>query len=361
MRSSIPRYVLKCGLVILATFLLLFSPGSGKIREKKQKQKAPAAEKRYVPVEGKSGSVVREPAVAGGFYPADPAALDRQIEGFLKNVCEDKDRKLLDERPSIILVPHAGYIYSGQTAAYAFAALEKWTYDTVFLIGQPHRVTVYGASVYCGSGWRTPCGVVPVDTGLVKALVESSGLINDNAQPHRREHSLEVELPFLQKVLGDFSIVPMLVMGEPTVLDVITRSIIDTVSKHCGPDRSILYVISTDLSHYPKKTDAYTSDTAILRAFCSLDGMTLLKENIDILESGIPNLACTMCGLDAAYVGIRIANTIGADNAVVLHRGVSSDAGCEGATDDHVVGYAAVAVTGRINPPYDSGKMLSSR
>ncbi len=294
---------------------------------------------------------VREPAVSGSFYPDDLKELDAMIESFLKKAVEDPRRVKVDTPIHLILVPHAGYVFSGRTAAYAYAEIMGEPYDTVVLIGPPHRVAVTGASVYCGKGFRIPFGVIPVDTALAKAIVRSSDIVNDDEHPHIPEHSLEVQLPFLHKVLGTFSIVPILVMGEEKTLDRVAAAILEGIKETHTPEKRILFVISTDLSHFPNSNDALKCDSEIVKAFMTLDTGNLLKTNDEIMKWGIPNLACAMCGLDATYVGIKIANAIGADNAVLLHMSTSSDAGIPGASEERVVGYASVAVTSAHTTP----------
>ncbi len=290
-------------------------------------------------------SEVKEPAVSGTFYPSDPQVLEKMIEGFFLNVKKDKSIEEIHDPIAMILVPHAGYVYSGQTAAYAFNAIEGRDYESVILIGCPHRVAVSGASVYCGRGFRIPFGIISVDNKLAWAIVESSDLISDNEIPHIPEHSLEVELPFLKKVLGDFAIVPILVSGNREMLDRVARAILKAISETYGTSKSILFVISTDLSHYPKEDDALKCDSEILQAFCTLDGDELVKKNNEIMDRGTDNLFCTMCGLHAAYVGIKIANAINANRAYILNRSTSADAGVEGASSEKVVGYGSVVIT----------------
>jgi len=288
---------------------------------------------------------VREPAVSGSFYPDDPKELDAMIENFLKKAGEDPHRVKVDTPIHLILVPHAGYVFSGGTAAYAYIEITGEPYDTVVLIGPPHRVAVAGASVYCGKGFKIPFGVIPVDTELAQAIVRSSDIVNDDEYPHIPEHSIEVQLPFLHKILGIFSIVPILVMGEEKTLDRVAAAILEGIKDTHTPEKRILFVISTDLAHFPNYKDALKCDAEIVKAFMTLDAGNLLKTNDEIMKWGIPNLACAMCGLDAAYVGIKIANAIGADKAVLLHMSTSLDAGIPGGSEERVVGYASVAVT----------------
>ena len=286
---------------------------------------------------------VREPAVSGSFYPNDPQDLQALVHSLLHAAREDPGRTQIKDPVRMILVPHAGYVFSGRTQAYAYAELSRERYDTVLLIGSPHRVPVNGASVYCGDGFRMPWGIVPVDRELAEAIVRSSDLINGDELPHLLEHSLEVQLPFLNAVLESFSIVPILIMGDEKTLDEVADAVLRTVQE-ASPERKILYVISTDLSHFPKKGDAIRCDREMVDAFMSLDANRLLEKEYEIMKRGIPNLACTMCGIDAAYVGLKIAGAIGVRKAALLHMSVSSDAGIKGASEDRVVGYAAVAL-----------------
>ena len=293
---------------------------------------------------------VREPAVAGTFYPSEPEELEAAVDRYLMEAASDISLESPEEEILMILVPHAGYEFSGRTASCAFAHIKGKDYDTVILIGCPHRVPVHGASVYCGNGFRIPLGTVPVDRTLAKAMVESSDLITDDPSPHIPEHSLEVELPFLSRTLGDYSIVPILVSGDTQVLEIVAEAIVDAVRRTRGGTEGVLFLISSDLSHYPKEEDRRIVASEILEAFCSLDIQRLVSTNNDIMGRGIDELACTMCGLEAAYVGIRSANMTGGKGARILRTGSSTDAGIPGPSDDRVVGYGSVIVTGTAGP-----------
>lgn len=304
-------------------------------------------------------SGLRPPAVAGSFYPADPAQLRSTVDGFLSRARQSLPALPGGEQVVGILVPHAGYDFSGPCAAFAFAALPAarqgasanaapplaGQYDRVVLLGPPHTVAVNGAAVYCGPGFQTPLGAVPVDTALARAMVGSSPVMHDDPAAHAAEHSLEVELPFLQATLKDVRIVPILVMGDPSTLDAVARSIIDAVRSSKGGFSRTLFVISSDLAHYPDKADAQASNREILSAFCSLDPEKLIAADRLIMARKLPNLVCTMCGLDAAYVGLKIAREAGATEARLLDTRTSADAGIAGAGPDSVVGYGAVLLT----------------
>jgi AmmeMemoRadiSam system protein B len=204
---------------------------------------APAAE-RAAP---NPGGEPRPAAVAGAFYPGDPAALRRMVEAFVaegrKGAAPGGGRVLG------IAAPHAGYVYSGLTAGYAFAAVEGRSYDTVLLLGSPHTTPVRGAAVFCGPGFETPLGVAEVDVDLAKAVVSASPLAQDLRAPHAREHSLEVHLPFLTVALGSYRFVPILIMGDREILDPTADAIYDALISMYGADVRPLVVVSTDLAH----------------------------------------------------------------------------------------------------------------
>lgn len=288
---------------------------------------------------------VRTPAVAGSFYPADPGELRQSVERLLEEAEESSgDPSLGTGYVCEILVPHAGFVFSGKTAAFAYQELRGRVYDTVILLGSPHRMAVHGAAVYCSGVFETPLGHVPIDQSLAQTIVASSYLIEDDEQPHVPEHSLEVQLPFLQLVLDDFAVVPILVMGRRRTLEAVAQGIIEGLGAESQQHKRFLIVVSTDLSHYPHKDDAAKCDEEILSAYLSLDPQLLLRTSDSIMSREIPGLSCAMCGLDAAYVGMLIAQAYGARDATLVHRSLSSEAGIPGATARQVVGYGAVVI-----------------
>jgi len=195
---------------------------------------------------------VRKPAVAGAFYPDQPDQLVGQLHAFLNGV-----PPWTGPAPKALIVPHAGYVYSGPVAASAYARLlpARGTIRRVVLLGPSHKVAYRGIAASTDEAYQTPLGVIPVDRQLLQAALQSPGCgILDAA--HAQEHSLEVHLPFLQVLLGEFSLLP-LVVGEATAEQV--AMVLDSVWG--GPET--LIVISTDLSHYlpyeqAQKLDATT-------------------------------------------------------------------------------------------------------
>ena len=152
------------------------------------------------------GGVIRASAVAGVFYPADPGELARTIAGMIRG--ED-----VVGSPGVrgIIAPHAGYLYSGPTAARAYGRLARGAYDIVVVVAPSHREYFEGVSVYDGEAYRTPLGTVPVDRDLRDALIQAAPFVRSSAEGHGEEHAVEVHLPFLQSALGPFSFLPVVI------------------------------------------------------------------------------------------------------------------------------------------------------
>ncbi|MGA2176129.1 MAG: AmmeMemoRadiSam system protein B [Verrucomicrobiota bacterium] len=210
---------------------------------------------------------VRPAAVAGRFYPADPAELRRVIESFLSLVQPDNA-----VAPKAIIAPHAGYIYSGPIAASAYArfASARPVIQRVVLIGPSHFVPFEGLAASSAEAFATPIGLVPVDTDAVRQICAlPQVIVLDEA--HAREHALEVQLPFLQVVLGDFRIVPLVVneAGDEAVARVID-------ALWGGPETR--FVISSDLSHYHAYSSAQELDSVTRRAIEELRPQDIEEE-----------------------------------------------------------------------------------
>jgi AmmeMemoRadiSam system protein B len=200
--------------------------------------------------------IIRQPAVAGTFYPADPHELKVMIDEFMKTVPASGDTSV----PRAIIAPHAGYIYSGPVAASAYARIipahNKFT--RVVLLGPSHRVPLRGLAASSATHFSTPLGLIPLDTAGIQEIVQLPQVqMHDEA--HLYEHSLEVHLPFLQTVLDDFSLIP-LVVGEAEAEEVAQ------VLEQFVDDENTLIVISSDLSHYHDYHTAQQLDRATSQA-----------------------------------------------------------------------------------------------
>lgn len=208
----------------------------------------------------------RPAAVAGMFYPGDATALARDVRAYLAGTRPAAD---LPHAPKALIVPHAGYIYSGPVAASAYALLKplRGTIRRVVLLGPVHRVPVRGLALPGCRAFATPLGSVPIDRVAVERLL-SLRQVNTSAAAHALEHSLEVQLPFLQEVLGDFALVPLAV-GEATPAEVA-----EVIEQLWGGAETLI-VVSSDLSHYHRYEQARELDTE------TCDTIRGLRANID--------------------------------------------------------------------------------
>jgi len=279
---------------------------------------------------------VRLPVVAGGFYPASPTELKGMIDGYLSNVPEQK----LEGRIYALLCSHAGYQFSGQVAAHSFKELKGRHYDTVIIIGPSHHIRLDGASVGDWDFYQTPLGKVKIDKKMAGKIRDYSPKLRFLPSAHQREHSAEVEVPFLQRVLKDFQLIPI-VMGNPTQesCQILSLAILKAIG-----NRKVLLVASSDMSHYPTYEDACKVDRQTLSAIESFDQAKVFQSDRDILSKGIPNLGCTLCGLGPVVTVMMTAKGMGAEKVDVLHYANSGDVEVGGRKNrDRVVGYGAVA------------------
>ncbi len=275
---------------------------------------------------------VREPAVAGAFYPGDAD----ELRSFVTDALAAAEPADLPGRPIAIIAPHAGYVYSGAIAAAAYAQLRDTAIDTVVVIGPAHRAPVVGVALPAAARWRTPLGEVPVDGEICAALQQASDLFAPAAYAHRNEHSLEVQLPFLQVMLDDFSIVPLLMHD---LSDGECEEVAQAIAAALA-GRSALLVASSDMSHYPAQADARRVDRAMLDAIAQFDPDTVRTADAELMGEGVANLACTLCGLGPVLTVMRTARELGADSAVVIDYANSGDV--PGGDATRCVGYGAV-------------------
>lgn len=213
-------------------------------------------------------SLVRKPAVAGTFYPADASELTRMLDDLL-----DHAPKSQSKQPKAVIAPHAGYIYSGPTAATAYATIAQWadSYCRVVLLGPSHRVGFRGIASTSAEEFITPIGSIEIDREALAEL-EESGEVRLLDQAHLHEHSLEVHLPFLLRTLNDFQLIP-LVVGDASPYEV--AGVIDSL---WGGDETLI-VISSDLSHYLTYDQAQERDRFTSTAIEQLDSSLIRSED----------------------------------------------------------------------------------
>jgi AmmeMemoRadiSam system protein B len=272
-----------------------------------------------------SRSSIREPAVAGMFYPGDRLTLDREVDALIKRV---EVKKIKGELCGLIS-PHAGYIYSGYTAANGYRLLEGKSVQTVVIIAPSHREYFRGVSVFSGSAYSTPLGILEVDDALRSELVRGGGVIEASLSGHREEHAIEVQLPFLQKVLTDFRILPI-VMGDQG------RDFCVALGKRLGrilKERNALLVASSDLSHYYPYDVARKLDQVIINDVQEFREERLLED--------LDSQRAEACGGGPIVAMLIAAKELGADKVEVLHYCNSGDVTGD---KDGVVGYLSAAV-----------------
>ncbi|MFA4916059.1 MAG: AmmeMemoRadiSam system protein B [Syntrophales bacterium] len=252
---------------------------------------------------------IKKSVIAGSWYHGNSQVLRVDIESFFYNVTEEKiEGKIIG-----LVVPHAGYTYSGQVAAYAYRLVKGKTFDAVIIVGPSHRVPYRGVSVYSEGGYETPLGIVPVDRELAERIMACSSVTSYIPSAHTQEHSVEIQLPFLQVALGEFSFVP-LIMGDQSLQT--CKDLADAIFKAVG-NRNVLIIGSSDLSHFHSCEEAVKLDAVALRDIERMDAQGLLED--------MENNFCEACGGGPAAVTMIAAKKIGADRAKILKYANSGD------------------------------------
>lgn len=276
---------------------------------------------------------VRSPAVAGSFYPADTEELKGILrECFVTSPLGPKGGGVSCAALLGGMVPHAGYLYSGPCAAHFYSALEKHI-GRVILLGVNHRGVGAKAALSPADSWETPLGKVAVDRELMELLRAQVDFLEKDERPHLKEHSIEVQLPFLQSVLGEFSFLPLSLsyLSEEECRG-LGQAIARIVERENTAGRKTVLIASSDLSHYlsPKETDRL--DLIALEQVLAVDPRGLLKT---VEEQDI-----SMCGVIPTAVFLFAAKELKAKQARLLKHCHSGDM----APMREVVGYASVAV-----------------
>lgn len=254
---------------------------------------------------------IREPAVSGSFYPGHPIILKRDIEEYIRQA----DLEAIKGDIKGIISPHAGYMYSGPVAAYGYKAISDSVYDTVIIIAPSHRCYIEGASVMDKGGYRTPLGIVEIDKETAGAILKKDKIISNDLEPHRKEHSLEVQLPFLQVVLGEFKLVPIIMIGSDIeTCEILSLLIYDVIK---DSSKRFLVVGSTDLSHYYSYKNAVEMDSVVVRHIDNFDIQGLIKD----LEKG----RYEACGAAPMIATMILSKMLGADSSRVLRYANSGD------------------------------------
>lgn len=274
---------------------------------------------------------IRPPAFAGSFYPDDPAELQWMVDNLLDSA------EQLQQEPVAIVVPHAGYVYSGAVAAAGFKQLEGRHYDAVVLLAGNHRTAGFERiSVWPAGAYSTPLGLVPIDSALAQAIVDADPqhiIADRNSQ--LPEHSIEVELPFLLRAYGAAPFVPILIGNQSAEnCHALAAALVKVLR-----GKKALLIASTDMSHYARYEDAVQADRATLFAISSFDPQAVAENTKAWIGLGVNNLVCTLCGEGAVITAMTVARELGANRASILQYANSGDSPY--GDRSQVVGYGA--------------------
>ena len=279
---------------------------------------------------------IREPAVAGKFYPDSASKLKLAIEKFLQEAVPAKAADAV-----AIIVPHAGYIYSGQICADAFRQVKDKQYDVIVILGTNHTSPRFEKiSLHPGTGFRTPLGIAPIEREVVSQLLaaDPGDCVLDKSL-HAREHSVEVVVPFVQVVFPEAKIVPV-VVGSP---DVAMCTRFGQAMAKVLKNKRALIVASSDLSHYPGAEDAVAVDKETLKAITKLDPAALHSVIQSRMNKRIPKLITCACGEAPIMAAMAAAKSLGATRGLVVSYANSGDVSIGDLSE--VVGYGAVVLT----------------
>lgn len=258
-------------------------------------------------------SIIREPAVAGTFYPIDRSELENEVLTMLG----DSRSEQLEGDIMGIISPHAGYVYSGRIAAEVYNQIRNKRYDNVIIIAPSHFEYFEGCSVVFGN-YKTPIGAIETHIEMAEAIVSKSSFIKESTKGHMREHSLEVQLPFLQIALGNFKLIPV-VMGSQdySTAEDLSNSIFAVLSDATFSNNKNLIVGSSDLSHYYPVERAKEMDGIVIQDIGDFDERKLIDD--------ISSKKCEACGYGPMITTMLISKKLGANKSRVISYGNSGD------------------------------------
>lgn len=277
----------------------------------------------------------RLPAVAGSFYPSDPAELKQMLTAFFAATPPSRS----GDEVMAIISPHAGYVFSGAVAAAAFSQVDTGKkYKTIFILGSSHRNSFPGASVYSIGNYITPLGTVSTDLGTAKKLASENPVLAFDPQYHGSEHSIEVQIPFLQFIFkNDFQIVPVLLgTQDPKICEQIASALKPYFSSEN------LFVISTDFSHYPGYNDAYITDHQIADAIVTNHPDKFLNAVLSCTQNRIANLSTGCCSWPSVITLMNL--TSGMPDITYKKLLYKNSGDSEYGEKNRVVGYYALSV-----------------
>ncbi|MDD2680091.1 MAG: AmmeMemoRadiSam system protein B [Candidatus Omnitrophica bacterium] len=272
---------------------------------------------------------VKEPCVAGAFYPADAKELSLMLDGFLEKANPEK----LDGKIFALISPHAGYGYSGQVAAFGYKLIKGQPYKTVIILGTSHRYPFSGASVYPDGVFKTPLGEIAVDTDFTRRLLGKEPQVSFIPEAFKEEHSIEVQLPFLQKTLASFKIVPV-ILGDCSLDD--CKKIASLLKEALAGSADALIIVSTDMYHGYDYEEAKAMDSLTLAAIKNMDS--------EGLYWSLRDEKMQLCGGFGVVSALILAKGLGHDKVKVLQYTNSAQVTGSKKKGVWTVGYASCAI-----------------
>ncbi|MFC1703426.1 AmmeMemoRadiSam system protein B [Candidatus Omnitrophota bacterium] len=268
----------------------------------------------------------REAVVAGQFYPSNNAQLLKQIESFI-------DTPVQKQAVKGLVMPHAGYVYSGKVAAETISSADLEHKRIFVIIGPNHRGQGKRFSIMKEGTWKMPSGDVRIDTELAKKILDSSQYLEEDSLAHSGEHSIEVQLPLIQYFKKDFAIVPIIVY--PAALEIYKEiaAAIALSIKESHKEKEVVIIASSDMTHYESQVAAEKKDNLALEALLSLDEEELFHR--------VKRFNISMCGYAPAVIMLNACKALGAKNARLIKYQTSGSV-----TGDFssVVGYAGLLI-----------------
>lgn len=279
------------------------------------------------------GSTIRRPAVAGSWYPGSEPAARQELESYLAQV----QGPPLSGRLMGLIAPHAGWAYSGLTAAHAYSELRGRAYHTVAILAPSHRTWFHDPAVSAEDAYETPLGRIPVDHALAERLAARIPV-----QRIRRdsEHAVEIQLPFLQSVLGAFRLLPLLLSSdEPGLPLQLAQALSEAAEEPPWASGGLLLVASSDLHHVPDYDQVVQRDRRVVDAIAAFD--------LDQLTALLTQRDCSVCGRIPILAVLHACRRMGADAVHVLHHTNSGEITGRRQPGEYTVGYMSAAVLQR--------------
>ena len=283
----------------------------------------------------------REPAVAGTFYPADPNRLGPLVDALLTGATAVPRPDGLAGSPVLgLLAPHAGLAFSGAVAASSWRLAGEIEPTTIVLAGTDHQAWASGVGVWTGGPWKTPLGEVQIDLALARRIAALGPAFETDDSAHEAEHSLEVQLPLLNRACPRARIVPLAVSPRLRNHADAGARLGSLLADLRAAGERILLVASSDMAHYPPANVCEAVDRQLLVPLLRLDGDSLLALETELLRANLPGLVCGLCGIDPVRFSLAALTAMGSTRGLLLAAATSADAGGD---RRRTVGYAAAA------------------